>query len=471
MAVDRSIPAPLEAICLKAMAKAPEARYGSVRATGARPGALAGRRAGRRLTRRRRVERLSRWFRQHRAWTYAGGGRAGWSGPGRERCGGGHRGGAGVGKTTARLEAETNFDMAQKAVEDYLTNVSENTLLKEQDSLDMRTLRSDLLKSALVYYEQFAAQRKNDPRLRKQLAKAHFRVGQITSEIGSKTQAMGAFRSALAILVPLVEANPKEHELAGSLGETYLAMGRLESLDHSFSAALEQLNRSSAILERVARANPSEPRYLAMLADCYSETGISLASLKRPDESLSIHEKARAIQEGLIHRYPGNLAYHKGLAENLNAIGFAQYTRNDKDKALKTFHDVKDICQTLLAGVSEGPKPTWLLNLLALSEQNIGNIHKEKKELEKALKYFEEALNYRSDLVDLHPSVTRFRVKLGVSYREIAELEHERPPEFQGHRIGPACHRDLYRPGAFSPGDGGFSLRSWLVLERSRRSS
>ena len=39
-------------------------------------------------------------------------------------------------------EAETNFDMAQQAVEDYLTNVSENTLLKEQDALDNRGLRA-----------------------------------------------------------------------------------------------------------------------------------------------------------------------------------------------------------------------------------------------------------------------------------------------------------------------------------------
>ncbi len=41
-AVDRTIPAPLEAICLKAMAKKAEARYGSVRGAGARPRALAG---------------------------------------------------------------------------------------------------------------------------------------------------------------------------------------------------------------------------------------------------------------------------------------------------------------------------------------------------------------------------------------------------------------------------------------------
>ena len=70
-AVDRSIPAPLEAICLKAMARKPEARYSSVRAlaqdlehwladepTAAYPES--------------RVEKMARWFRQHRAWTFAG---------------------------------------------------------------------------------------------------------------------------------------------------------------------------------------------------------------------------------------------------------------------------------------------------------------------------------------------------------------------------------------------------------------
>jgi len=80
----------------------------------------------------------------------------------------------------ARKEAETNFNMAQEAVEEYLTNVSENTLLKEQDSLDIRTLRQELLTTALRYYKKFVSQRSNDPRLREQLARAFFRVGEIT---------------------------------------------------------------------------------------------------------------------------------------------------------------------------------------------------------------------------------------------------------------------------------------------------
>ena len=43
----------------------------------------------------------------------------------------------------ARVEAETNFEMAQQAVEAHPINVSENTLLKQQDSLDIRSLRQD----------------------------------------------------------------------------------------------------------------------------------------------------------------------------------------------------------------------------------------------------------------------------------------------------------------------------------------
>jgi serine/threonine protein kinase/tetratricopeptide (TPR) repeat protein len=421
--VDRSIPAPLDAICMKAMANAPEGRYGSVRAlaqdlehwladepTEAYPES--------------RVEKLTRWFRQHRAWTVPAAAAL--------VCismvaiiaalvieGARHQ------EQVARVEAETNFDMAQRAVEDYLINVSENTLLKEQDSLDIRSLRDALLRSALTYYEQFAAQRKNDPRLRQQLAKAYFRVGQITREIGSTAQAMGAFRSALAIWQPLVEASPKEHELAGNLADCYLAMGRIESSDGDFRAAREDLDRSRTILERLWQENAEEPRYQSSLADCYSEIGIALAKLEMAHESLDIHEKARVIQQRLIDRYPDNLAYKRGFAENLVAIGFAQHKRKDNDAALTTFHEVQDFCQKLMKAVSYGPKPTWLLNSLALSQYDIGAIHKQKGELENALPFFEASIKYQKDLADLHPSVTKFREKLGISYREIAELEHQ----------------------------------------------
>ena len=226
-AVEPAIPAPLEAICLKAMAAEPTRRYESARAlaqdmehwladepVAAYP--------------ERRLERLGRWLRQHRTWTAAAVAALV---------------GISVVATVAavvveqlrrqefetRKEAESNFKLARSAVDDYLTSVSENTLLKEQDSVDIRGLRKELLNNALKYYERFVDERSNDPALREQLADAYFRVGEITDEIESRERAIKAFRSAQSIWESLVKANPNNVELSGRLAKCHLAIGKQQA--------------------------------------------------------------------------------------------------------------------------------------------------------------------------------------------------------------------------------------------------
>ena len=99
----------------------------------------------------------------------------------------------------ARALAQTNYNLAKKAVEDYFTRVSEDTLLKAQDSVDMRLLRAELLKSALGYYREFLRQRRGDPELLRDLAEAQFRVGQIMREIGTADEAIAAFDASIRI--------------------------------------------------------------------------------------------------------------------------------------------------------------------------------------------------------------------------------------------------------------------------------
>src|SRR5262249_46215839 len=160
-----------EAICLKAMASAPDQRYPSVRALAQD---LEHWMADEPVTAypERQLERIGRWLRQHRTWTAAAvaalvgvtlvATAAAMVTEGQRRR-----------EQLVRKEAQDNFAMAQSAVEKYLTNVSENTLLNQQDSLDIRALRSELLNTALTYYQSFVNQHKNDPGLRQQLATAY----------------------------------------------------------------------------------------------------------------------------------------------------------------------------------------------------------------------------------------------------------------------------------------------------------
>ena len=146
--LDPAIDKALEAVCLKAMALEPADRYGTPRALAddiehwladepvmAYP--------------ERRPERLGRWIRHHRTWTYAavaamvGVSLAATIGVvvvdrARRR------------EADVRKEAEVNFNMALQAVDDYLTSVSENTLFKLQDSVDIRRLRQELLQFPLL---------------------------------------------------------------------------------------------------------------------------------------------------------------------------------------------------------------------------------------------------------------------------------------------------------------------------------
>ena len=187
----------LEAVCLKALRKEREARYASA--------SELAQEVQRHLAdqpvsayHEHPVERMGRWFRKHRTWTAAAVvslvGISLFAVVAAAVIEGARRN-----EAVARREAELNFSMAQKAVDSYLTSVSENTLLNEQDSVDVRNLRHELLRSALKYYQQFVDQRSQDPRVRRELANAYFRVGEITREISSPQQAIESLRSAETI--------------------------------------------------------------------------------------------------------------------------------------------------------------------------------------------------------------------------------------------------------------------------------
>ncbi len=156
---DASISRPLEAICLKATTARPEDRYGSSRALAED---LARWLADERVSAYRDglSDRLARWTRRHRASVLAAAltlvviavlatiatvvveqARR------REQSARTEVTRALANERAAKAEAEANLGVARQAVNDYLTKISENALLKRQDAAevrDLRTLRKEL---------------------------------------------------------------------------------------------------------------------------------------------------------------------------------------------------------------------------------------------------------------------------------------------------------------------------------------
>src|SRR5262249_50477266 len=145
--------------------------------------------------------------------------------------------------------------------------------------------------------------------------------------------------------------------------------------------------------------NGSDPQLQANLADCYSEIGNVLASTGKPIESLALHDKAKDIQQALIGLRPADLVYQQSFTENLNKIGYAHTVAKDYVAATNAFQEVRTKCESIMNDLAPGPKPVWLLNLLALSQYNIATVHKTEGKIEAAIPYYEKSQDYRTALV------------------------------------------------------------------------
>lgn len=424
-AVLPSVPAALEAVCLKAMAFEPARRYESVRdlARDIRhwlaDEPVSARDEG-------RVERLGRWLRRHRTWTAAAaaalvvltlGATAGMIvvENGRRR------------EAEARALAETNYNLARRAVDDYLTRVSEDTLLKSQDSVDLRRLRSELLKTALDYYRAFLQQRRGDPELRREVAEAQYRVGQIMREIGTPGEAVPAFEASIALWDELHAARPADADVRAHLARATMALGEQLTRLPDFPRAFETLARAREMMRRLVADRPDDTSPRLALAECDKELGIAEGEGGEPDRALGRLREAESILRELPAGAAADPANRKRLGDVLNARGFIHARIGQLDEALRAFREFQALCQSLLDQHRDGPPPAELLNRMGLSDYNISTIlyRLHPEDHRPALEMLEKALAYRNALVVAHPSVNDFRENLAGNLTEIAPLRHE----------------------------------------------
>ena len=418
----RSLPAPLEAICLKAMAFRPEDRYGSVRELA---GDLEHWLADEPVSAypEGRLERAGRWLRQHRTWTYAA--VAGLIGialaatigvvfieRGRRR------------EADARALAQTNFRLANRAVRDYLMNVSQNTLLKQQDSVDLRDLRRELLTSALDYYREFVRQQGGDPQLRRELAEAHYRLGEIATEIGTAGESIAAFEAARSVWKELQAAAPDDPAIRAQLAKCQLAIGSRLAAADQYKAARSALEGARDVLLPLIRLYPDVADYQIDLAECYRTLGHVLSELGSPDQGLEPLERGTSLLKGWLAHDPGAAQFRRTLADTLTVRGFVNHKRRDPEAAIGDFREVERIYEDLLAGVTSGPRPIYLLDRLALAHYNIATVLMGLERPMAALEEMGRSLAYREALVTAHPSVFVYQWNLAMSLSEIALLQH-----------------------------------------------
>jgi serine/threonine-protein kinase len=495
--LDPSINKALETVCLKAMATRPEDRYPSPRLladdierwmadeqVSARPD--------------RPLQALARWSRRHRHLTWSAVAslavlaasstaaalfvNAAW---GRER--------AALSRAESNLDrANANFRLAREAVDDSLTRVSESTLLKVQASRDLRALRKGLLEDALKFYRTFISQGEGDPSLRRELARSYARVGKITEEIGTKSEALSAYARALEIRRALADADRGDVALRVELAETLDAIGVLHrslgrlpdclaSLEEAratlepivaaraddveahfrlaqacshlgavhkvreeFDAAGPPFDRAREIYARLVSLDPAESKYLRNLAWSNYQMANLLSDPRRKDvdfrRAKDYYDTTLALHRKLISAHPGEPDYPIDMAQCY--VSLALLCRDDSSTAIRYLRDALEI---QLKAVASHPTVTLYLLDLSNSYYNLGSRYSHRSLLDDAVRSYRESVAVAERLVALDPEDLDFQDRLGRSVTNLGYVLNRQGDKDQAL----AAYRraiDIHRP-------------------------
>ena len=98
----------------------------------------------------------------------------------------------------ARANVQARFTLAMDAIKAFHTGVSEDVILKEPD---LKELRTSLLKSASNFYSRLAPllEKQTDRTSRRALLQANFEVAELADRIGETAEALEAHRHVLAV--------------------------------------------------------------------------------------------------------------------------------------------------------------------------------------------------------------------------------------------------------------------------------
>jgi eukaryotic-like serine/threonine-protein kinase len=439
--VNAAVPLDLETIVLKAIAKAREDRYGSARdlaedlkrflngqSTLARRPTL--------------TDRASKWIRRHRRSVGAAVAIMAVA-----------LVGLSVGifivlnehtKTRAALaQSEANYRRAREVVDRFATRHAERLAALP----GAEPLRQELLGDALEYYRGFLNQQTDDSGLRADLAVTHFKIANITEQLGDRDKALAAYREAQEAFELLADdpSQSAEHrdDLAlchNNIGLLLGQAGKTAEAETSFRNAIELLG------DLIAGEDDANQRdkFRGDLALCYGNLALVQGQANRPTEADASYHLAVEIQQQLAAAHPAEAKYAAALALSYNNMSYL-LSRTDSAKAEQCCRQAIAIQEKLVA---EHPDTVNSQSDLALSQNNFGALQSQAGRPTEAKTAYQQAIDIQRQLVRRAPAVLTYRRDLAISYnnlgRTLSQLRDLRQAEtaFQDAR---AILEDLVR--------------------------
>jgi tetratricopeptide (TPR) repeat protein len=350
----------------------------------------------------------------------------------------------------AEALAERRFDEDRKLANSFLFEFHDAI----RDLPGSTAARALLVRRALEWLDALAKDSAGDRALRRELADAYQKVGDVQgnpfmANLGELKGATASYGKAIALLEPAVAGpDPSDAERA-SLATAYLMRGALRLYEGSAEEALATAKKGLALRQALAAEAPGDAARQMDLSQAWQFVGFDAAAAGKPAEAANATAAQAAILEEQRRLRPSDRNVRRSLGQNLFLQGSA--SKRDAAGALAKLRQAEQIQEEL---VIEDPTSVQFRRDLAHTQTEVGNTELDLGNASGALEEYRRALAAFEAMARADPKSTDPILGIAMSHHNSGEaLEKlgrraEALEEFR--RARPAYERVL----AMSPSGG-----------------
>ncbi|QDV44908.1 Serine/threonine-protein kinase PknB [Stieleria neptunia] len=363
----------------------------------------------------------------------------------------------------AKQESDANAVLAQRS--DALARATVDRLGAQMAELlseipAASSVRQQLLRETLAYYQAFADQADDDVSLTEDLAITYGKIGSLQNEIGSPGEAIESLQESMRLFQQLSNSDQASrsinHQLATSENNLALALergGQYQAAQRHYESAI---GRWQALLD----AAPDDVATRAGLAMAVGNFALLLSKTDRPDQAEVMFQRSLAIAQNephnevlakqlastyqnlsglLAERDPQrSVGYARAALElqlqelsddhaspasagrvalTMNSLGAAQSASGDLDAAIESYRQAAQIQQQL---IDRWPDELTYQRDLAVTQNNLGMALASQDQFDAARRAFDQALVYQVGLTEAFDDDAELQSTLGGIYNNHA---------------------------------------------------
>jgi serine/threonine-protein kinase len=322
-----------------------------------------------------------------------------------------------------RLEALDNFRQARGAVDTSLTGISK--VLKYYPGVQQ--MRQGLLEKAAADYELFASQKSDDLEIQLERGRAYLRLGDIRRSLNQAAEAEKAYQQAVSVFTKLKTQAAKGPDAPRGLAISKIKLGILYDELGDPDKSSEIYQETIKQLREMKKQWPDDESLLKTLASALSNSaslhakrGQNREARAKVLESLELFKEIQSASS----RDP-EMAIERANA--LNLAGIIHFQEGQVEKAGDTFREGVSQFDQLLKSDKENPdylqSRAALLISLAITSKELGDTRAELKSYQQALESYQVLATAIPDVPIFQENQAVAQADLGQLYFEIHDLD------------------------------------------------